>query len=115
MSHGDKVTKMPDGFVKIAHTSNSEHAAIANTARMMFGLQFHPEVTHSVRGKEILRNFAVGVCLAPTDWNMRDIATEFITEVREKVGPDGHVIGAVSGGVDSTVAAVLLSRAIGDR
>jgi GMP synthase (glutamine-hydrolysing) len=81
MSHGDKVTKMPDGFVKIAHTENSEHAAIANPETRMFGLQFHPEVTHSIHGKEILHNFAVGVCKAPTDWNMRDIAEDFIKEV----------------------------------
>lgn len=115
MSHGDKVTKMPTGFVKIAHTSNSEHAAIANAERKMFGLQFHPEVTHSIHGKELLRNFVVGVCCAPTDWNMKDIANEFIDEVRITVGEDGHVIGAVSGGVDSSVAAVLLQKAIGDR
>jgi GMP synthase (glutamine-hydrolysing) len=115
MSHGDKVTQMPEGFIKIAHTSNSEHAAIANPERKMYGLQFHPEVTHSVGGKEVLRNFVVGVCQAPTDWNMKDIAEEFIKEVREKVGEEGHVIGAVSGGVDSSVAAVLLQKAIGSR
>lgn len=85
MSHGDKVTKMPEGFVKIAHTSNSEHAAIANPATRMFGLQFHPEVTHSLHGKEILRNFVVGVCQAPTDWNMKSIADDFIKEVRLKL------------------------------
>jgi GMP synthase (glutamine-hydrolysing) len=81
MSHGDKVTRMPEGFFKIAHTSNSEHAAIADPVRRIFGLQFHPEVTHSMRGKEILKNFVVGVCAAPTDWNMKDIAETFITEV----------------------------------
>jgi len=115
MSHGDKVTVMPEGFVKIAHTENSEHAAIACLARKMFGLQFHPEVTHSLQGMQVLSNFVVTVCCAPTDWNMRDIAEEFVREVREKVGPSGRVIGAVSGGVDSSVAAVLLHRAIGDR
>lgn len=115
MSHGDKVTVMPEGFVKIAHTENSEHAAIACLARKMFGLQFHPEVTHSLHGLQVLSNFVVNVCCAPTDWNMRDIAEEFVLEVREKVGPTGRVIGAVSGGVDSSVAAVLLHRAIGDR
>jgi GMP synthase (glutamine-hydrolysing) len=115
MSHGDKVTVMPTGFVKIAHSENSEHAAIACLEKKMFGLQFHPEVTHSLQGKELLGNFVIGVCQAPTDWNMKDIAQEFIEEVREKVGPLGHVIGAVSGGVDSSVAAVLLHRAIGDR
>lgn len=115
MSHGDKVTRMPQGFVKVARTENSEHAAIANAEKRMFGLQFHPEVTHSLHGKEILKNFVVGVCGAAEDWNMRNIAEEFIAEVREKVGEHGHVIGAVSGGVDSTVAAALLQRAIGDR
>jgi GMP synthase (glutamine-hydrolysing) len=115
MSHGDKVTQMPDGFVSIAQTANSPHAAIANPSKRFFGLQFHPEVTHSLQGKEVLRSFVIGVCQAPNDWNMRDIAEEFIREVQEKVGPDGHVIGAVSGGVDSSVAAVLLQRAIGDR
>lgn len=115
MSHGDKVTQMPDGFVSIAQTANSPHAAIANPSKRFFGLQFHPEVTHSLQGKEVLRCFVIGVCQAPNDWNMRDIAEEFIREVQEKVGPDGHVIGAVSGGVDSSVAAVLLQRAIGDR
>jgi len=115
MSHGDKVTSLPTGFVKIAHSENSEHAAIANIDLRMFGLQFHPEVTHSLQGAAILRNFCVGVCAAPCDWDMHNIADEFIREVREKVGETGHVIGAVSGGVDSSVAAVLLHQAIGHR
>ena len=115
MSHGDKVTQMPDGFVMIAHTENSEHAAIANVEKRIFGLQFHPEVTHSLKGKDILRNFSVDICQAPTDWNMTDIAEQFIEDVRTKVGPTGRVIGAVSGGVDSSVAALLLHKAIGDR
>lgn len=72
---------MPEGFVKIAHTFNSEHAAIADPVRRIFGLQFHPEVTHSIHGMEILRNFAVGVCGAPCDWNMKNIAMEFVEEV----------------------------------
>jgi GMP synthase (glutamine-hydrolysing) len=115
MSHGDKVTQMPTGFVSIATTENSSFAAIADPVRRFFGLQFHPEVTHSLHGKEILKNFVSRVCHAPGDWNMKAIADEFINEVREKVGPTGHVIGAVSGGVDSSVAAVLLQKAIGDR
>jgi GMP synthase (glutamine-hydrolysing) len=72
-------------------------------------------VTHSIHGKTLLQNFAVGVCGSPTDWNMTNVAEEFIAEVRQKVGDDRHVIGAVSGGVDSSVAAVLMHRAIGDR
>ena len=115
MSHGDKVTKMPAGFIKIAHTDNSEHAAIAWPEKNIFGLQFHPEVTHSIGGKTILGNFVLSICKAPADWNMRAIGEEFVQNVRETVGPTGRVIGAVSGGVDSTVAAVLLHRAIGDR
>lgn len=115
MSHGDKVTEMPLNFFNIATTSNSPNAAIADPIHKIFGIQFHPEVTHSIHGKAILRNFIVNVCHAPTDWNMRDIATEFIAEVRERVGPNNHVIGAVSGGVDSSVAAVLLNKAIGNR
>ncbi|OQR84855.1 GMP synthase [Achlya hypogyna] len=115
MSHGDKLTKTPVGFVDIAYTANSEHAAIANVEKKYFGIQFHPEVTHSPLGKKLLSNFVVDICKSPTDWDMRNIADVFIQEVREKVGPHGHVIGAVSGGVDSSVAAALLHRAIGDR
>lgn len=115
MSHGDRVTTLPEGFVKIARSDNCEYAAIANVRKSIFGLQFHPEVTHSEGGKQVLHNFLVGLCKAPEDWDMKSISDEFINEVREKVGPEGHVIGAVSGGVDSTVAAVLLHRAIGDR
>ena len=82
MSHGDKVSKMPIGFVNIAGTSNANNAAIADPINRIFGIQFHPEVTHSIHGKAVLNNFVVKVCEAPTDWNMRDIATEFIKEVR---------------------------------
>jgi GMP synthase (glutamine-hydrolysing) len=115
MSHGDKLHSVPTGFVDILNTDNSQHAAIANPEKKMYGLQFHPEVTHSPCGLHLLKNFVVGICGAPTDWNMKDIAEEFVKEVRETVGPEGQVIGAVSGGVDSTVAAVLLQRAIGNR
>ena len=86
-----------------------------NLEKRMWGLQFHPEVTHSPLGKDILKNFVVNIAGAKQDWVMTDYADEFIQEVREKVGPTGNVIGAVSGGVDSTVAAVLMNRAIGDR
>lgn len=83
MSHGDKVTVMPTGFVNIAITENSPHAAIANPLLKMFGIQFHPEVTHSPHGKAVLKNFVVDVCGAPTNWNMRNIAVEFIEEVQD--------------------------------
>ena len=98
-----------------AATENAEFVAIENLETKMWGLQFHPEVTHSPLGKTVLKNFIVGVAGAKQDWVMSEYAQEFIDHVVEKVGPKGHVIGAVSGGVDSTVAAVLMTRAIGDR
>ena len=101
-------------FTKAA-TSNAEFVAIENLEQRMWGLQFHPEVTHSPMGKDILKNFVVHIAGAVPNWVMTDYANEFIEQVREQVGPTGTVIGAVSGGVDSTVAAVLLTRAIGDR
>jgi GMP synthase (glutamine-hydrolysing) len=100
--------------VTTAATDNAEFVAIENLEKRMWGLQFHPEVTHSPLGKNIIENFCVKIAGAKQDWVMTDYANEFIEEVRKKVG-DGHVIGAVSGGVDSTVAAVLMTRAIGDR
>lgn len=114
MSHGDKLTKSPEGFKFVARTDNAEFVAIENVEKRMWGLQFHPEVTHSPLGKNILENFCIKIAGAKPDWVMTDYAQEFIDEVRAKVG-DGHVMGAVSGGVDSTVAAVLMTRAIGDR
>ena len=89
--------------------------AIENLNSRMWGIQFHPEVTHSPYGKDLLRNFAVNIVGAKQDWIMSDYAQEFMQDVRSKVGEHGHVIGAVSGGVDSTVAAVLMTRAIGHR
>lgn len=115
MSHGDKLTKCPDGFEDIAGTCNSEHCIIANGPKRQYGIQFHPEVTHTPLGKQLLSNFVVKICQSNTDWDMQSIADSFIKEVQEQVGPDRHVIGAVSGGVDSSVAAVLLQRAIGHR
>ncbi len=76
MSHGDKVTKLPTNFVTIAYTSNSENAAIASTDGQIYGLQFHPEVTHSIQGKLVLQNFVLKICNAPADWVLRDIADE---------------------------------------
>lgn len=99
----------------IAGTSNASYVAIENLSTQMWGIQFHPEVTHSPFGKDLLRNFAVNIVGAKQDWIMSDYAQEFMQDVRMKVGEHGHVIGAVSGGVDSTVAAVLMTRAIGHR
>lgn len=101
--------------INTAGTSNASYVAIENLDTKMWGLQFHPEVTHSPLGPAILKNFVVTICGAQQDWVMTDYAQEFIDTVRDQVGPTGHVIGAVSGGVDSTVAAVLMTRAIGDR
>ena len=102
-------------FLNIAGTSNASFVAIENVETNMYGLQFHPEVTHSPLGPTILKNFVVNIAGAKQDWVMTDYAEEFIKNVRVQVGEDGHVIGAVSGGVDSTVAAVLMKKAIGDR
>jgi GMP synthase (glutamine-hydrolysing) len=115
MSHGDKLQSVPTGFHGIAHTENSEYVAIENVDKKQYGIQFHPEVTHSPLGSQVLRNFVLNVAGAVPNWVMTDYAAEFIEEVRATVGETGHVIGAVSGGVDSTVAAVLLTRAIGPR
>lgn len=115
MSHGDKVTVLPEGFRGIAATDTCAFAGFENTTQKMFGIQFHPEVTHSPKGIDLLRNFVVNVCGAPTTWSMANLADTFIRQVRERVGPEGHVIGAVSGGVDSSVAACLMKSAIGDR
>lgn len=115
MSHGDKLLQVPSGFKQVAATANAEFVAMENLDSQMWGLQFHPEVTHTPLGKTILKNFCVDICGAKQDWVMTDYATEFVEQVRLKVGETGHVLGAVSGGVDSTVAAVLMKQAIGDR
>jgi len=115
MSHGDKLQTLPGGFKGVGSTPNAEFVAIENLETKMWGLQFHPEVTHSPMGPTVLKNFCVNIAGAKQDWVMTDYANDFIQSVREKVGPDGHVVGAVSGGVDSTVAAVLMNKAIGHR
>lgn len=115
MSHGDKLSALPSGFFDIGATKNAEHAAIACRDRVMYGIQFHPEVTHTPQGRVLLKNFVCGVCKAKADWFMGSFVNEAIARIREQVGETGHVIGAVSGGVDSSVAAVLLNRAIGNR
>ncbi|KAJ4396927.1 GMP synthase (glutamine-hydrolyzing) [Gnomoniopsis smithogilvyi] len=115
MSHGDKLAKLPEGFHTIATTRNSEYAAIAHDTKPIYGIQFHPEVTHTPNGTELLKNFAVGICGASQNWTMGNFVEQEIARIRKLVGPTGQVLGAVSGGVDSTVAAKLMHEAIGDR
>ncbi|EXJ94070.1 GMP synthase [Capronia coronata CBS 617.96] len=115
MSHGDKLSKLPDGFRPIASTANAPFAGIASTEKPYFGIQFHPEVTHTPCGTKLLENFAVKICKARQDWTMDKFVDKEIERIRALVGPKGQVIGAVSGGVDSTVAAKLMQEAIGDR
>merc|ERR1719335_1488908 len=114
MSHGDKVTKLPDGFAMIANSENSEYAAVADPTRRLYGVQFHPEVTHTPQGTKMISNFLKGICNMKAEWNMHDFCTKEVERLVKLVG-DKTVIGAVSGGVDSSVAAALIHRAIGDR
>jgi GMP synthase (glutamine-hydrolysing) len=113
-SHADKLTKLPRGFESVAVSDNSPYAAIENSARRIYGLQFHPEVVHTPRGKEIYSNFVHGVCGCGKDWTMRNYVDQAVEEIRAQVG-DERVILGLSGGVDSSVAAALLHKAIGDQ
>ncbi len=112
MSHGDKVLSLPPGFVAVAESDNSPFAAIENIDRKLFALQFHPEVVHTVDGKTILKNFLFEVCRCKGDWSSKSFVQESIKQIREIVG-DKHVLCGLSGGVDSSVVAVLLHKAIG--
>jgi GMP synthase (glutamine-hydrolysing) len=113
-SHGDKLTKLPRGFQPVAATENSEYAAIENRERKYFGLQFHPEVVHTPRGREVYANFVHGVCGCGKNWTMRNYIEQAVEEIRAQVGSERVVLG-LSGGVDSSVAAALLHKAIGDQ
>jgi len=115
MSHGDKLGKLPEGFVVVAQTENAPFAGIANLEKEVYGIQFHPEVTHTKKGTELLKNFAVDICKAQQKWTMKAFIGQEIERIRTLVGDKGQVIGAVSGGVDSTVAAKLMHEAIGNR
>ena len=114
-SHGDKLSQLPPGFHTVAASANTPFAGIAHDSRPIYGLQFHPEVTHTPQGPTILKNFAVGICGAEQEGNMREFKNTEIERIRALVGSKGQVIGAVSGGVDSTVAAKLMHEAIGNR
>ncbi len=114
MSHGDRVERLPPGFEAIATTGSSPYAAIEDRQRRFYGVQFHPEVVHTPHGRDVLWNFAHLVCGCTGSWSMRAYAEVAIEQIRDAVG-DGQVICALSGGVDSAVAALLVHRAIGDR
>jgi GMP synthase (glutamine-hydrolysing) len=114
MSHADKVEKLPEGFVRIAHTSNAPYAAIANEEKNIYALQFHPEVAHSEYGHIILRNFAREICHITTKWDMAHFLKSQIAKIKQQVG-DEKVICGLSGGVDSSVTTALLYEAIGEQ
>ena len=112
MSHGDQVAEMPAGFQRLAQTATCPNAAMGDPARRIYGLQFHPEVVHTPQGTPILRHFLFNVCGCTGDWRMASFIEESVATIRAKVGTD-HVICGLSGGVDSSVVAALLHRAIG--
>jgi len=112
MSHGDEAENVPEGFEIIGHTENSRSAAIANKQKTIFGIQFHPEVVHTEKGTEILKNFVLDVCYANPDWTME----KFVENAVENISKvEGNVLCGVSGGIDSTVTALLIHKAIGNR
>jgi GMP synthase (glutamine-hydrolysing) len=114
MSHGDKVTALPPGFKLMASTPSCPIAGMADETRRIYGVQFHPEVTHTLQGRAMLERFVLDICGAKPDWIMRDHIAEAVARIREQVGAEEVVLG-LSGGVDSSVAAALIHRAIGDR
>ena len=133
MSHADKLSKSPPNFHVIGHTKSAPYAAIAHNSKPFYGIQFHPEVTHTPNGKAVIGKFILDICGCRQNWTMVNIDYDYdcsyvlydviqeefigkeIVRIREICGPKGRVIGAVSGGVDSTVAAKLMHEAIGDR
>jgi len=114
MSHGDRIEQAPPGFVALAHTENAPIAAMGDPARRLYGIQFHPEVTHTPRGTALLKNFAASVCGCAATWQPSAMLDDIITRAREQVGKERVLLG-LSGGVDSAVAAAVLQRAIGDQ
>jgi GMP synthase (glutamine-hydrolysing) len=115
MSHSDYMSDLPDTFSLVAHTEACPHVAIADEARGLYGVQFHPEVNHTQYGRQMLRNFLFEVCHASGDWSMGDFCASTVDRLRSEIGPEGRVLLALSGGVDSSVLAALLGQAIGDR
>ncbi|KAG9245010.1 hypothetical protein BJ878DRAFT_582250 [Calycina marina] len=115
MSHGDKLYGLPAEFHTVATTSNSPYAGITHESKQIYGIQFHPEVTHTPQGIKLLENFAVGICGAKQNWTMEKFCDLEVEKIRALVGEKGQVLGAVSGGVDSSVCAALMHKAIGER
>ena len=115
MSHGDRIESAPPGFSPIAHTENSSVAAMRDEGGRFYAVQFHPEVVHTPRGSEILENFLFRICDLKPLWTAKSYIDMAIEEIRETVGDEGKVLCGLSGGVDSSVVAVLVHRAIGDR
>ncbi|MDE1924918.1 MAG: glutamine-hydrolyzing GMP synthase [Patescibacteria group bacterium] len=113
-SHGDQVKKVPMGLVRTAYTASCSNAAFADVQKNFFGIQFHPEVTHTTNGSKILSNFLFSICKAKKDWKIASVATNIIAQIQDEVG-ENHVVVGISGGVDSLVAATLIHRAIGNR
>src|SRR5512140_3824488 len=114
MSHGDRITRMPPGFTALAKSGNSPIAAMGDFERKYFAVQFHPEVKHTPHGEELLRHFAIDICGCAPDWTPESIIESSLERIRSQVG-GGRVLAAVSGGVDSSVAATLVHKAIGDQ
>jgi GMP synthase (glutamine-hydrolysing) len=122
MSHGDSITRLPEGFGATAQTDASPYAGLADPGRNLYGIQFHPEVVHTPRGRDVLRNFVHGIAGIEPTWTAANFIDTTVDEIRDRVdahaartGTEGRVICALSGGVDSAVAATLVHRAVGDR
>jgi GMP synthase (glutamine-hydrolysing) len=122
MSHGDSITALPEGFTATAQTDSTPYAGLVDAQRHLYGIQFHPEVAHTPKGRDVLRNFVVGVAGANQTWTPAGFIESTVADIRRRVddhardvGSDGKVICALSGGVDSAVAAALVHRAVGDR
>jgi len=122
MSHGDSITRLPEGFSSTAQSGSTPYAGLVDQSRNLYGIQFHPEVAHTPRGRDVLRNFVIGIAGAKASWTPANFIDSTVDSIRERVndharavGTDGKVICALSGGVDSAVAAALVHRAVGDR